>query len=63
MKIGILTKPEPHCPKCGAAPMKLRRPKERASWSQFWGCGRYPDCDGTRGIDLDGKPIMDEEEV
>ena len=27
--------------------MKLRRPKPGDEWSAFWGCGRYPNCDGT----------------
>jgi ssDNA-binding Zn-finger/Zn-ribbon topoisomerase 1 len=42
----IRVKPEPSCPKCGA-PMKLRRPKPDDTWKLFWGCGRYPQCDGT----------------
>ena len=38
---------EPDCPKCGSA-MRLRRPKPRQRWKQFWGCSRFPDCNGTR---------------
>lgn len=46
MKKLIRVKPEPSCPKCGA-PMRLRRPKPDDAWHPFWGCQRYPDCDGT----------------
>ena len=42
----IRVKPEPPCPKCGAT-MRLRRPKAADEWKTFWGCGRYPECDGT----------------
>lgn len=58
----IQTKPEPVCPSCGAK-MVLRRPKPGGKqFEPFWGCNRYPDCRGTRSIDLDGKPVEDEEE-
>lgn len=52
-------KPEPYCPLCGAK-MVLRRPKPNQTWKPFWGCGDYPDCNGTRGIDEDGNPEEDE---
>lgn len=32
----------PNCPKCGAK-MVLRK-----GYSKFWGCSRFPDCNGTR---------------
>lgn len=39
---------EPDCPKCGSA-MRLRRPRNRRQrWKPFWGCSRFPDCNGTR---------------
>jgi len=59
----IQTKPEPSCPSCGAR-MVLRRPKLGGKdFNPFWGCNRYPDCRGTRNIDLEtGKPESDEEE-
>jgi ssDNA-binding Zn-finger/Zn-ribbon topoisomerase 1 len=47
--------PVPNCPKCGA-PMKLRRPRTDDVWHAFWGCQRYPDCDGTQ------RPIKKSEE-
>jgi ssDNA-binding Zn-finger/Zn-ribbon topoisomerase 1 len=47
----IRTQPVPYCPECGAQ-MKLRKPRQGAlkQFAPFWGCGRYPDCDGTREI-------------
>ena len=36
-----------YCRKCGAT-MKLRTPKETDNWRPFWGCKRYPDCDGSK---------------
>jgi hypothetical protein len=39
---------EPDCPKCGSA-MRLRLAKRgRRRGTQFWGCSRFPDCNGTR---------------
>jgi hypothetical protein len=35
----------PHCPVCNRM-MKLRTAK--SSGSQFWGCGAFPKCRGTR---------------
>lgn len=35
----------PPCPKCGGA-MSLRR--NRSTGEQFWGCSRFPACNGTR---------------
>ena len=43
----IRVHPAPNCPKCGA-PMKLRRPRPGDEWHPFWGCQRYPECDGTQ---------------
>ena len=55
---GIQTKPEPHCPICGAR-MKLRRPKRHQNWDAFWGCQEFPDCTGSRNIGENGKPEED----
>ncbi len=39
--------PAPSCPKCGTLMVKRTANKG----NQFWGCGMYPDCRGTRPID------------
>ena len=57
----IMLYPKPYCPKCGAT-MKLRRPKSVKTFEPFWGCSTYPDCNGTRNIDADGKPEDDFDE-
>ncbi|MDU8924297.1 DNA topoisomerase III [Pasteurellaceae bacterium LIM206] len=49
MQMGIEIK---KCPKCGA-PMTKRTSKNGSS--QFWGCTKYPDCDGIEFIDTKGK--------
>ncbi len=59
MPPGIQTKPVPYCPGCGGQ-MKLRRPKPSQNWEPFWGCRLWPNCEGTRDIDSDGKPVFDE---
>lgn len=51
----IRVKPAPSCPKCGAG-MKLRRPGPDDKWRAFWGCQRYPECDGTQ------KPVAKSED-
>jgi ssDNA-binding Zn-finger/Zn-ribbon topoisomerase 1 len=55
---GIQTKPEPHCPSCGAR-MRLRRPKRHQDWPPFWGCPQWPDCRSVRQIGEDGKAEED----
>lgn len=57
---GIRTKPIPYCPECGSR-MAIRRPNPGQSWDPFWGCTRYPDCEGTREILEDGTPEPDDE--
>jgi ssDNA-binding Zn-finger/Zn-ribbon topoisomerase 1 len=57
--ITIRTKPEPHCPDCGAK-MVLRRPRAGQRWRPFWGCPDWPDCHGKRQIGGDGLPESDE---
>ena len=34
----------PTCPKCGSSMVK------RKGYSEFWGCSRYPSCNGTREV-------------
>lgn len=36
----------PFCPICGA-PALLRKPKAGASWTPFYGCLRFPVCNGN----------------
>jgi len=46
---------EPRCPKCNAV-MKIR--SARASGDLFWGCTKYPDCNGTQPLtDLDWEKL------
>jgi len=41
----------PSCPLCGK-PMALRTARKGArAGSQFWGCGGFPECKGTRALD------------
>lgn len=40
------------CPECGA-PMQLRRSK----FGLFYGCTRWPGCDGTHGAHANGLPL------
>jgi len=48
--------PAPACPKC-QAPMRLRQAhRGPRAGSQFWGCSRYPDCDGLRDAASDRPP-------
>jgi four helix bundle suffix protein len=45
----------PLCPRCGK-PMRQRTARQGAHAGQsFWGCSGYPDCKGTRPIDLSDK--------
>ena len=38
----------PTCPKCGAAMRKRTARSGPRSGKPFWGCSRWPDCDGRR---------------
>ncbi len=42
-------------PTCGdcSAPMELRNSR----YGKFYGCSRYPACDGTHGAHSDGRPL------
>lgn len=48
----INTVETPACPDCGSS-MKLRRSR----FGLFYGCPRYPACQGTHGAHPDGKPL------
>ena len=40
----------PSCPVCGSS-MRLRTARRgKRAGRQFWGCGRYPTCQGTRNV-------------
>ena len=56
--MNIKTKPEPLCPECGLK-MILRKPKMGSKWEPFWGCSKFPDCEGTRQIMENGEPEED----
>lgn len=48
------------CPECGA-PMKLRR-TAKFKWKNgqnrlFYGCSKFPQCDGVHGAHPDGRPL------
>jgi hypothetical protein len=40
---------EPDCPKCGSAMRRRLARRGRHKGKHFWGCSRFPDCNGTRG--------------
>src|SRR6478752_167673 len=42
------------CPHCGV-PMVLR--EQHALKRKFYGCSRWPNCDGTHGAHPDGRPL------
>ncbi len=52
--------PDVICPECGA-PMVLRTTKRftyrNGQLRKFWGCSRWPECDGTHGAHPDGRPL------
>jgi DNA-binding helix-hairpin-helix protein with protein kinase domain len=41
---------KPACPKCGGGMQKRVARRGRNAGGAFWGCMRYPRCDGTRNI-------------
>ena len=46
----------PDCPRCGKS-MALRTARRGPNAGQsFWGCSAYPDCTGTRPVDLPNSP-------
>ncbi len=42
----------PQCPKCGAPMRKMVAKRGRNAGNAFWSCTKYPDCSGTRRIEL-----------
>jgi DNA-binding helix-hairpin-helix protein with protein kinase domain len=38
------------CPRCGQPMVRRMARKGKNAGSYFWGCGRYPKCNGTRNI-------------
>ena len=50
---GDETQSEERCPKCGS---NMTIKTARASGSQFWGCVRYPTCNGIRNYIPPAKP-------
>lgn len=52
--------PEVTCPECGA-PMVLRETEKfrypNGDARRFWGCSRFPACDGIHGAHPDGTPL------
>lgn len=45
---------EPNCPKCGSR-MVLR--KNSKTNNEFYGCSKYPNCNGTANIGFSSKPV------
>lgn len=43
----LVVKEQPTCPKCSGE-MQLRKPHQGDAWLPFWGCKRWPDCDGKK---------------
>lgn len=54
-----MSKPREHEVKCFCgSPMRLRFTKKFKGGNWFYGCSRYPECDGTHGCHQDnGKPL------
>ncbi|MBO5445761.1 MAG: topoisomerase DNA-binding C4 zinc finger domain-containing protein [Muribaculaceae bacterium] len=44
----------PTCPKCGKPMFKRTQKKGQQQGREFWGCSDYPNCNGTRPLDLPG---------
>ncbi len=41
---------EPYCPKCGSKMMLRTAKKGRYAGKNFWGCSKYPNCNGILNI-------------
>ena len=50
----------PDCPNCGLQMVRRTRKKDG---SPFWGCRKFPDCRGTRNIDIDSLSPTSEEKT
>jgi ATP-dependent DNA helicase RecQ len=46
------TTPEPPCPLCGSRMVQRTARKGPNAGNDFWGCSTYPDCRGSRDIEL-----------
>jgi ssDNA-binding Zn-finger/Zn-ribbon topoisomerase 1 len=40
----------PRCPRCGSSMVLRTAQKGRYEGQEFWGCSRYPACEGLRNI-------------
>lgn len=49
--LDTLNSDSPTCPRCGAGMVLRRARRGAAAGGDFWGCGRFPECRGSRGID------------
>lgn len=47
------------CPACNG-PMVSR--KNNSTGQMFWGCKRYPECNGTRNTDGEARRVLDASE-
>ena len=41
----------PSCPRCNSPMVKRTAKKGRHAGDEFWGCSKYPNCRGKRGLD------------
>lgn len=46
-----LNSDSPTCPRCGGGMVLRRARRGAAAGGDFWGCGRFPECRGSRGLD------------
>lgn len=44
------TDPSPVCPRCGAGMVKRVAKQGAHAGKEFWGCSRFPECRGVRGL-------------
>ena len=58
----ITIEPRPPCPVCGGV-MLIKMPRPGQDFPVFWGCANFPTCKGTRDIDSDGKPMIDDDQL
>ena len=48
--VAVLAEPKPMCPQCGTAMIQRTAKKGQFAGQSFWGCGRYPKCNGILKI-------------
>ena len=46
--LSVMTTGAPFCPECQSRMVKRKARKGPQAGTAFWGCSRYPDCEGTR---------------